>query len=68
MKDEIKLSKKEIIGMCEFLKMNHFENSYLLLDYITNLQEENERLKNDIEDMSVSHFFYLKDMKITNQK
>ena len=36
------MNKKEIIGICEFLKVHHFENSYKLLDYITNLQEENE--------------------------
>lgn len=45
MNEEIKLSKSEIIGICEFLKIHHFENSYLLLDYITNLQQENERLE-----------------------
>ena len=39
------MNKKEIIGICEFLKVHHFENSYKLLDYITNLQEENEQLK-----------------------
>lgn len=49
MNNEIKLSKKEIIGICEFLKIHHFENAYTLLDYITNLQQENHKLKSKLE-------------------
>lgn len=36
------MTKKEIIGICEFLKIHHFENAYTLLDYIDNLQKKAE--------------------------
>lgn len=36
------MNKKDIIGICEFLKIHHFENAYTLLDYIDNLQKKAE--------------------------
>lgn len=38
------MNKEEIIGICEFLRIHHFKNAYKLLDYIIDLQKENEQL------------------------
>lgn len=43
-------------GTMEF-NSNELKNFY---NYITNLQQENERLKNDVEDISCSHFILFK--------
>ena len=35
---------KEIIGICEFLRVHHFENSYKLLDYYNKCNKQKEVL------------------------
>lgn len=74
MKDEIKeiLDRLERIDHKEYIAFEFadsatfdevarcFEERKKMADYIINLQEENERLKEDIEDISVSHFSLFK--------
>lgn len=38
------MNKKEIIGICEFLRVHHFENSYKLLDYYNKCNKQKEVL------------------------
>jgi len=73
MKDEIKeilkyLKKKENTRNIKCITLNETKK---LLDYITNLQEENKRLKEDREDISVSNFSLFKqyeEYKSRNEK
>ena len=38
------MNKEEIIGICEFLRVHHFENSYKLLDYYNKCNKQKEIL------------------------
>jgi hypothetical protein len=53
------MNKKEIIGLCEFLRIHHFENAYTLLDYFEEKDKEIQRLNEELEE-------YKKDFKETN--
>ena len=45
------MTKKEIIGLCEFLKIHHFENAYVLFDYFEEKNKEIDRLNNIISEI-----------------
>lgn len=39
------MNKKEILGLCEFLKLNSYENTDNISKFIFGLQQENKQLK-----------------------
>ena len=46
MSEKKKISRKDIIGLCEFLKIHHFENAYTLFEYTEGLEQKVEQLEN----------------------
>ena len=50
------MNKKEILGLCEFLKLHGYENTDNISKFIFGLQQENKQLKAQIEE-------YQKDIK-----
>lgn len=51
---------KEILDRIKGHYVLDAEQDMILLNYITNLQEENQKLKEDIEEISTSHFLLFK--------
>ena len=44
------MNKKEILGLCEFLKLHGYENTDNISKFIFGLQQENKQLKAQIEE------------------
>ena len=44
------MNKKEILGLCEFLKLHGYENTDNISKFIFELQQENKQLKAQIEE------------------
>ena len=43
------MNKKEILGLCEFLKLHGFENTDNISKFIFGLQQENKQLKDELK-------------------
>ena len=43
------MNKKEILGLCEFLKLNGYENTDNISKSIFELQQENKQLKDELK-------------------
>ena len=45
------MNKKEILGLCEFLKLHGYENADNISKFIFGLQQENKQLKDNWDEL-----------------
>lgn len=60
------MNKKEILGLCEFLKLHGYENTDNISKFIFGLQQENKQIKeeyNKIQKAYESTFSYYQQLK-----
>lgn len=54
------MNKKEILGLCEFLKLHGYENTDNISKFIFGLQKENKQLKgnwNNLKEFIVEEYY-----------
>ena len=55
------MNKKEILGLCEFLKLHGFENTDNISRFIFGLQQENKQLKynwNKLKELTINSLYF----------